>query len=400
MTIQSDVGEILVYKKNATGTYGSLPGATGGQKLRYIDHGFNLDKTQLQPREKRSDYQKPTPRHGMRSAPGSISGQLSPGTYADFIGSAVRKDFAAVAALSALTDVTASASAPHFARASGSFITDGLRAGMVVRCTGWTTTGLGNNSKNFTILSISADGTGLTVAEAVAAKAAGDSVVFTVPGKVTYVPSSGHTNDDYCVESWLPDASLSRRYLGQRVSSFELDCPPDDYASVNIGFVGQDAQRETTAYFSSPADETTSGLLSTVTGAVFVNGVAQTVLTGFRLSVNGNHSGGKVAFSNVTPDVFPGDVVVSGSASVYLENATLYGYYDDEVEISIIFRLDSSEAVNCDFVAGVIAKATITKGSIAKDTNAKTMSFDWTAGRGIGTNGFRDTTVQFQDSVA
>lgn len=400
MSIQSDVGEILVYKKNGTGTYGALPGATGGKKIRHIDHGFNLDKTQLQDREKRSDYQKGTPRHGMRSAPGSLSGQLSPGTYADFMGSAVRKDFAAVADLAALTNVTAAATAPQFVRAAGSFITDGLRAGMVVRCAGWTTTATGNNAKNFTILSISADGSGLTVAETVVAKAAGDSIVFSVPGKVTYVPASSHTNDDYCFESWLSDASLSRRSLGQRVSSFGLNCPADDYAAVDIGFVGQDVQKEATAYFSSPADETTTPLLSTVTGAVYVSGTAQTVLTSFQITINGNHAAGKVAFSNVTPDVFAGDVMVSGSASVYLENATLYDAYDDETDISIIFRLDSSEAVNCDFVAGAIAKATITKGSITKDTNAKMMSFDWTAGRGAGTSGFRDTTVQFQDSAA
>lgn len=400
MPIQSDVGEILAYKKNATGTYGALPGTSDGKKLRHISHGFTLDKTQLQDREKRSDYQKTKPRHGMRAAPGSVNGQLSPGTYADFIGSAVRKDFAAVNLGAALTDVTASASAPHFVTAGGNFLTMGLRVGMVFRNTGWTTTAVGNNSKNFTISAISTDGKQITVLEAVAAKASGDSITFTAPGKVTYVPATGHTKDDYCFESWMSDASLSLRHTGQAVNTVELDMPPDDYAMINIGFVGQNVQRDTSAYFSSPADETTSDLLTTVTGALVINGTQIGVLTGFKLNLNGQMATGKVAFSNVTPGVFPGDVLLTGSASAYLEDATLYGYYDDETEISIIWRLDASEAVNCDFIAGAIPKATITKGSVTKDTNAKVISFDWGAGRGAGTNGWRDTTIQFQDSAA
>lgn len=400
MTIQSDVGEILVYKKNGTGTYGALPGTSGGKKLRHVTHGFSLDKTQLQPSEKRSDYQKPLARHGMRSAPGSINGQLSPGTYADFIGSAVRKDFAAVSPGGALTDVTASASAPHFTTVGGNFLTMGLRAGIVFRNSGWTTTGAGNNNKNFTILSISTDGKQMTVLEAVAAKASGDSITFTVPGKVTYVPATSHTKDDYCFESWMSDAALSLRYTGQAVNTVEFDMPPDDYAAINIGFVGQDALKDTSAYFVTPADETTSSLLTTVTGALVVNGVEIGVLTGFGMTLNGNIGTGKVAFSKVTPGVFPGDVVASGRASAYLENSTLYGYYDDETEISIIWRLDASEAVNCDFIAGAIPRATITKGSITKDQNAKMISFDWSAGRGLGTGGWRDTTVQFHDSAA
>ena len=398
MSIQNDSGTTLAYKKKTTGDYGALPGASGATYLRNIDSTFALKKSAIESKEKRSDQQVSKPRHGMRQSSGNVTGHLSTGTYADFIASCLRRDFAAVASLSALTNVTASATAPQFVRASGSWITDGLRVGMVVRCAGWATTGTANNAKNFTITALTA--TDMTVAETVAAKASGDSVVVSIPGKVTYVPATGHTKDEYVFEYDNPDADLTLLSLGQRVSSIEFDLMPDDNIGITITFMGQDTTADAATYFTSVAAETTTTILTGLSGGIYLDGIEQGTITSFKLKIDNKLSTGKTFSNNVTPDVFYGSTVVDGSMTVYLENDVIYNKFDAETAISTVIRIDESDAVNCPFVAIAIPDGTIADGSLSKDNNARTISFNFKAGRGLGTNGWRDTTIQIQDSGA
>ena len=67
---------------------------------------------------------------------GTLNGELSPGTYADFMAAALRRDFAAVSALTGLS-ITIAGSGPTYTvtRASGSWLTDGFKRGRVVRLT-------------------------------------------------------------------------------------------------------------------------------------------------------------------------------------------------------------------------------------------------------------------------
>lgn len=398
MSIQDESGTTLAYKKKTTGAYGALPGATGAKYLRKIDSTFALKKSGLESKEMRSDGQRTKPRHGMRMSSGNVTGHLSTGTYADFIASCLRRDFAAVSALAALTNVTASATAPHFVRASGSWLDTPLRVGMVIHQAGWTTTGAANNVKNFTIVEMTA--TGITVAEPVAAKAAGDSVVISVPGKVTYVPATGRTKDEYVFEGDNPDAGLALLHLGQRVSSVELELMPDDNIGITITFVGQDSAKDVTTYFTSVAQESITSILTGLSGGVYLNGIEQGVVTSFKLKIDNKLSTGKAVGKNVTPDVFYSDTQVNGSMTVYLDSDDIYDKFDQESAINFVVRLDETDAINCPFIGIAIPDSTIVDGSLSKDNNARTISFNFEAGRGQGTNGWQDTTIQIQDSGA
>src|SRR5690606_14718948 len=211
-------------------------------------------------------------RHGTRRVPGTLNGELSPGTYLDLIAAILRKDFAAGVAphaSSAIDDVTAAAGPPGtFTRASGSFVTDGFKVGDVVRCTGWTTTGTANNDKNYRITALTA--TIMTVAEAVVAKTAGDNIKIAVVGGKSLIPLTSHTSDYFTFEKWFSDISQSERFIDVRPSSMTLNLPATGMATVSFGLVGIDMETGVSQYFTTPTAATSTGLTAAVNGYVRV----------------------------------------------------------------------------------------------------------------------------------
>lgn len=395
--LQTGTGLVIAYKKEST--FGTLPtNDASAKQLRRVKFDLSLKKDMIRSNEIRADRQRPAGRHAMRKSDGSISGELSLGTYADFIGSALRKNFATVAALSALTNITAAATAPHFTRASGSFITDGLRVGMVFRMSGWTTTGTNNNSRTYTIVALTA--TQITVAETVAAKASGDSVVITPAGKVSYVPLTGHTDDSYAFENWASTVAQSLRFLGQKVSSVAIDMPPNEKVMVDFGFMGQDRAKSTTQYFTSATAAGTSQMQTGLSGAIYINGTASAVLTGFKLQIDGGHEVQGVVGSNLTPDVFAGSVDVSGSFSVLWSSGTFDDLFDAETEVPIVIVLRDSTSAATEAMTITIPYAKLSGGSQPDAEKAIVQSFDFVARVGDGASGYEATTLQIQDTLA
>lgn len=397
MPLQTGVGLDIAYKKATT--FGTLPTAdSSAKKLRRVKFGVSLKKDAIRSAEIRKDYQRTAQRHAMRKVDGPIEGELSLGTYADFIGSTLRRNFAAVPSLSPLTNVTASASAPHFVRAAGSWISDGLRVGMTFRWAGWTTTGAANNAKNYTIVALTA--TGITVAETVAAKASGDSVTASIPGKVTYIPSSGHTNDDYAFEVWAPDALQSLRFLGCKFAGMDISLPPNDKASITFNVMGQDRQKAGTQYFTTATAAGTSQMQTGLSGTLWVAGVAVGVLTNLQLQVGGNMEVQGVVGSALTPDVFVGPLDVTGSISVLWKDSTFDGYFDDETPVPVVIQLRDSTGSATDFMNLVLPVVKLSGGDMPDAEKAIVQSFQFGASVGDGSNGYEATTLWVQDSLA
>lgn len=398
MPIQIGVGLQVAYRKETA--YGVLPVNDAQAKdLRRTKSGLTLAKDAIRSEEIRPDYQVVDMRHGMRKVEGPLDGELSLGTYADFIGSAVRRLFAAMTfAGGALTNITAAATAPHFVRAAGSWITDGLRVGMTIRMSGWTTTATANNARNYTITALTA--TQMTLAEPVVAKAAGDSITITIPGKGTFVPTSGHVNESYAIEHWAPDAGHSQRFLGCRVNTVGLNMPPNEKATISIGFMGRDRVTAATEYFSSAVAVGTNGIQTGLSGLLLVNGTAVGLLTSLSINLNNNCTTQGVVGSNTTPDVFPGRCDVSGSFSVLYDSATFDGFFDSEAQLSLIVKFNNDTGIGTDFMTLVLPRIKLAGGQMQDSQQAIVQSFEFTGLRGDGSNGFESTTLWLQDSLA
>ena len=138
----------------------------------------------------------------------------------------VEKDFAAVsagAAAAATTVAFVSGFTYTVTRGAGSFLSDGLKAGLVVRITG---AGIhaNNINKNLLIISVTALVCTVYVLNNTAMTAEGPiaTYVLTVVGKVAYTPTTGHTNDYFTVEDFYSDLTKSEILTDAKVGGLSL----------------------------------------------------------------------------------------------------------------------------------------------------------------------------------
>lgn len=352
-------------------TWGTAPGASGGQVLRRVSSGLDLRKQTYESAEIRDDYQVADFRHGVISVDGSISGEPSPGTYQAFIDAIVRRAATAVTAITSLSLTIAGASAPYtVTRAAGDFLTGGIRAGMVVRISAGSVNAANLNNNLFVI---AATATVLTVlplnGSALVAEGPIASCTLSVPGKYTYAPASGHTDLSFAIEHWFSDLSKSELYLGCKPQSMALQLPPTGIAKIDFGFMGATRTNATSAYYTSPTAASTSGVLAAVNGVLAINGARVATLTGLTVNVAGGHTAEAVVGSNSYPSIEQGRIRVSGQLTALFDSTTLRDAFDAETELSLMAAFSTGSTAAADFMA--IAMPRIKLGGAAKDDGEK-----------------------------
>lgn len=406
MTIATGVAKKLVYKKQSA--LGTIATASGAQYLRRVTSTVDLKKATYQSAEIRSDYQRADFRHGVRTVDGTISGELSPGSYADFIGSSVRQAWQSPSTTGAIITVAAAVTtgaSGTFTRSAGSYLTDGFKIGDVVRWTGWTTTGVPNNTHNFLITSLTATVMTGTMLDGVAigAKAAGDSVTCTVVGKKNWIPLTGHLREYYTIEHAYTDIVQSEVFTDCVVSQAMFKMPPTGMNTCEFSILGLNMQTDTTAYFTTPTAAVGTGVTAAANGALYIGGVAVGLVTGLDITLNGNYSTpGGVVGSNVEPDIFQGSIDVTGNATVLFQDGTFRDYFLDETEVSLIAVFTTANTPNADFFG--ITMSRLKFGGASKDDGEKglTLTMPFTAllnSAGGATVANLATTISFQDST-
>jgi hypothetical protein len=408
MTIASGVAKQLRYKVEAT--YGTAPGTSGGQLLRRVTSDLDLSKDTYQSNEIRSDYQIADFRHGVRRIGGTLNGELSGKTYADFFAAALRRDFAAVSALTGLSVTIAVGSLSGgiqtytVTRGSGDFLTGGVKAGDVVRLSVGTLNAA-NINKNLLVLSLTATVLTVIPLNGVALVAEGPiaSTTVTVIGKKTYVPTSGHTDKSFAFEHWYSDISLSELYLGCKISTIDVALPPTGMATVALGIMGQDIATQGAVYFTAPTAATGTGIDAAVNGVLCVAGVPVAICTGAQFRIDGGYSGDPVVGSNKIPFVFPGRVHVNGQLTAYFENATMRDYFINESEVSLMIALTADNSAAADFLAFTFPR--IKPGGFTRSDGEQgivaTMPFEalYNSAGGAGVAS-EQTTLSVQDAQA
>jgi hypothetical protein len=399
----SGVFKQVTYKVEAT--YGTKPSAASAQSLRRVTSDLSLTKETYQSAEIRVDQQVQDMRHGVRRVAGTLNGELSPGTYKDFIAAALRRDFAAVTPI-ASASLTIAGAGPTYTvgRAAGSYLTDGVKKGDVVRLSVGALNAA-NLSKNLLVTACSASSITVRPLNGVALVAEGPitGCTVTVVGKKTYVPSTSHTNQSFSIEHWFADIAQSETHTGCQPTSLDLQLPPTGLATIGIGFVGKDVETATSQYFTTPTAATTTGLTASVNGLVLVNGTAVAVLTGLTLQVQSARSGDPVVGANTVPTMFPGRVTVSGQATAYFEDATFRDAFLNETEMEIVVVLASDNTAASKFVGITLPRCKLSGSSKSDGEGGIVQTIPFTAllpttgGSGIANE---LSTIVVQDSDA
>lgn len=403
MALATGVAKQLRYKVESI--YGTAPGASGAQSLRRVDSNVSLSKDTYQSNEIRTDFQVADMRHGVRKVGGTIKGELSPKTYSDFIAAALRCDFAAVTAISAAS-LTIAGAGPTYtvARAAGSYLTDNVKIGDVIRLSVGALNA-NNINKNLFVIGLTASTATVLVLNGTAMTAEGPitGCTVTVVGKKTYVPATGHTDKSFSFEHWFSDISQSELFTGCKINTLDIGLPSTGMATIDMGVMGQDITAAASAYFTSPTAATSTGIEAAVNGALIVGGSKMTACTGLSLKIDGGYSGDPVVGSNTIPNVFPGRVQVSGQFTAYFENATIRDYFINETAISLAVALTADNTATSDFVTFVLPNIKLGSASKSDGDKGIVQTFDFTAlfnsAGGTGTSS-EQTTIVVQDSQA
>ena len=406
MPIAQGINKQLRFKLQSA--LGVSAGASGGEILRRVTSDLNLTKDTYQSNEIRVDAQIADYRHGARDVSGSINGELSPGSYDEMFANILRRDFAAGATTTALTTVTAASTAGAagtFTRSAGSYLTDGFKIGDVIRWTGWATTGTPNNAHNFLITALTA--TVMTVLAldgvAIGAKAAGDSVTGSLPGKKTFAPVTALTDKYITFEHWFPDIAQSELFTDCKVGEFNLSLPASGMSQLTLGVKGLNMTPATAAFFTAPSAQSSSGVVAAVNGVLLVGGAAVGLVTGLTVKGTANLNNEPVVGSNVKPDLFRGTTMIDGEFTAYFQDAAFRDIFLNETEASVIVTLTTANTAAADFVSITLPR--VKAGGASKDDGQKglvqTIPFmallNTTGGTGISSE---QTTMSIQDSLA
>jgi hypothetical protein len=400
--IAEGIRKSIRYKKETTA--GVLAGPTGAKTVRRVTGAFNLAKEAYNSEEVRVDYQMVDFRHGVRSVEGSLNGELSPGTYSDFLASAVARDFTAITTTSP-GSVTVAGTGPTYtiSRATGSYITDGIRPGMVIRFTGLTATA--DNNKNLLVTAVTS-ATSITVValQSMGGMTAGTTATgaaFTVPGKVTYAPSTGHTDDSYTIEEFYEDIAQSEAFVGCKVGSANIQLPATGLVTTDFSFMGLDLGRsDTTQYFTNATAQGTSGIFASVNGVLLVDGLPVALVTSLSISLDRGLASEAVVGSNIKPEIFEGKIMVSGEFSTLFSDRVVSDYFVNESEISLVAALTTSNANNSDFMTITLPRIKVNSDTKADSTGAIVASNSFQALKGTGAGNQEVTTILIHDSLA
>jgi len=370
MAIAKGVSKKLSYKKEIAGQWGVKATATGAKYLRRVTSNFNLTKETYESAEIRTDYQVADMRHGVRAADGTLNGELSPSSYADFMASVVARDFT-VGGTAAAISVTIANGGSTFTitRSTGSFLTDGFFVGNVVRMSGGTLN-VANTANNCLVAAVTAlaltvvaiSGTPLVAEGPIA------SVTVATVGKQTYAPLTGHTDDSYTIEEFYSDIAQSEVYTGMKVGSMAVQLPATGLVTCDFSMMGKNLEATgTTQYFTTPTASGTNGIFASVAGALVVNGAPVALVTSLDFTVDRGLEAANVVGSNFAADMFTGRIRVNGNFSTYFQDATFRGYFDTEATISLVVALSTGSEKNAEVVSFAFPRIKV--GSATKSDN-------------------------------
>jgi hypothetical protein len=416
MSLAEGVARSIIYKAYATGviTANSQPVSTvdpavGSAKiLRRVSSSLKLAKDTYQSNEIRSDRQIQDFRHGVKRVTGSVSGELSPATYFDFMEAACRgtKSSAITITQADVTSVAFDSGASTATFASGDAVALGIRIGDIVRFTSLATAG--NNSTNFLVTSITSSNQVLGIYPAPTTETADTSFSMTTngaTGKAVYVPSSSFVSRKFGFEVNSTDVDMSQLYTECRIGGFKVNLPATGMGTIEVPVMGRDMEVYTGAsapFYTSPSAATTTGCIAAVNGLLRVGGSTVGVVTGLNIDMNLNPSSDAVVGQNFVPEIFLGRANVTGQMTAFLQDEVLLNDFKNETEISVLAYLTTSSAVASPAISIYLPRIKLGDADIATSgEGGQSIQLPFQALKADGTTaGDVATTIRIVDTEA
>jgi hypothetical protein len=390
-------------KQSALGTAGS----SGSKLMRRVSLELNKQNDTYASNEIVDHQQSTGATQGPGRIAGTLKGELSAGSYDLEFAALLRKDFAT--AFTAITgaSLTIAGSGPTYTvtRAAGDFLSGGVKRGMVVRLTVGSLNAA-NISKN--LLVISATATVLTVVplNGVALVAEGPIATCTVsaPGKMTYAPPSGHTNDYFSWEKKYTDLTRYELFTDLKPASADVSIPGSGQIEVSFDMAGLGRTISGSETLTSPTAASTANTLAAVQGKVVVNGTV-TAVTNIQFKIDGATSTGDPEVGSSTlSDLQRGKIGVSGSFAAKFSAATIQTLRDNQTVFTLIAGAADSALAAAEFAIFCLPSIKVFSDDASDGGDGQvvrtyqfTAQYNGTGGSGTDTT---QTICQLHDSLA
>ena len=392
------ISKVVAYKKETT--FGELAGASGGKQLRRTSADFNSTRENYSSNEIRSDQQIADFRLGTRSSEGSLEGELSPSSYSDLIEAVLARDFTAGASQTLVDFTLAAAGLLHtLTRTTGDWSTT-FKVGDIVRIS--VAGSAANQDNNLIVVGVTA--LVLTVRAISATPLVPEAITgatVSQVGKNTFVPKANHTDSSFTFEEFYSDIGQSEVHTGVKVGSWSVTVPASGLVTTSFSLQGKGlAQTGTTQYFTNPAPLTTTGVVASVNGAILINGSATNAcITDFSINLERGLEASQCIGSISAETIFTGSVRVTGSMTVYFEDAWLKTQFEQENVISLVLALATGSAKDADVITFVLPKVKLSSASNSDSEMAVMTSLDFTALlNDVTAGGLIDSTIAVTDT--
>jgi hypothetical protein len=407
MAIAQSSKRSLIFKKESS--WGVAAGDTGGQVIRRVQSTLGLTKPNYQSQEKRQDFQRADSRHGIRRIQGGINGELYLGAWELFLAALCRRDFTATTQIAAesgdgFTYVSSTGVLTRAGGSGGSFITEGVRVGMVVRPADLHAS---LDNRNFLVTAVTTltltwvpiDGGTLGSDVSVA----DENATLTIPGKSTFIPTTGHTSDSFTIEDYESALDISERYDGVVIGGAQLQVPASGIATIDFNnMLGKDVTLESAGnapYFTSPTAAGVQRALASTPGYMRMNGGVVAVATSISLTIDLGIEAPDVAFAETTPAVLYGPAaMISGQASIFVTDQSYLQAFKDEAEMEMNLILQAPGNQPRGFLNICMNRVKINSATRDDPERGITQTIDFESLLKETATGYESTSLFIQDS--
>lgn len=370
-------------------------GATG---LRVKpSQSLKLNKQYINSEEVRRDGQTTRGRQGSRSSSAGYASEFSVGSFDALIEAVLRGTFTVSTDITQATMTSITTTTNTIVAAAGSWLTQNLRRGDMVKLTGHSTAA--NNGKWLRVVGVTASTITLPTASLTTDAVADTTFTLTVAKNVIMgVPP---VERYFSVEEYQQDIDSSLYGTDMKVTKLDFNAQPNRNIEVTFTFMGLDAQGLTGGASPSftPLTYTTTLPLVMVDGTIRINGVDYTVLTGFQFSLD---LGGQTTptLSPTSVDVFLANAKLTGTFSAIRQDLTFWTAFSAETQVEFFIHCAENEADPKDFASWYIGNAALSDNStsIAQD-GPMVAQIPWTAGKDEAGTDHAATMIKFATSA-
>jgi len=314
--------------------WGTLPDPATWYRLRNTGgSGLLPNRSQLQSGEMRSDRGISDVGLGAVRPTLEVPFEFSYGSYEDYLESALQGAFAVAYALTNQT-VSVDSVTNKFSRASGSFITDGVKVGDRITTTGFAAAG---NNGTFVVSGVVALEITCATATGLVTVSSDTGVGITTDREVL---KNGTTKKSFSIEDAYTDDDVYLLGLGMMVNTLSLSIQPDAMITGAMGLVGHTFSDPTAvAEASDVADVSTESPFDSYTGELKLATVATSAVTGIALAINNGLDPRLPVLSTTPHKMTSGRFNLTGTLTLFFEDATNLERFLDETEFALEFTL-------------------------------------------------------------